>query len=111
MWPRSASAVLERGVVFDNAVVNQRDAVAVFGVIGVGVCVAVGRLAVGSPTGMGNAERAMELPAPGLFLENFFQHTDATYGFRDVKIAVEHSEPSRVIASVFKALQTLQQNG
>ena len=72
-----------------------------------GMCVDIAGFAMSRPTGMSDAEHAFGTPA-GCRL---FEIGDLTLRFIDVKLAIICNEGNacRVIASVFKAFQTLNQ--
>ena len=109
--PERVAAVLEVlpqcGVVLDDAVVDQRNAVAVGLVVTVGVGIALARLAVGGPARVGDPQRAVEAVP---LREDLLQHADPADGADDVKVAVDDRHARGVIAAVFEPLEALQQD-
>ena len=93
-------------IVFDDAVVHQSDA-SVFAHMRVGVDVR--RFSVGGPAGMADAERAGQKRAVFGFCD---QILEPSLGLFDLQNAVLlHADACGVIAPVFQARQTLQQDG
>src|SRR5207237_8404600 len=69
--PLLGEELLQRRVIFDDAVVNQRDAA---GVVGVRVGVDLGRRAVGGPAGVGHADVGVRQALA--VLKRVFQNAD-----------------------------------
>ena len=107
----------QRIVVFDDAVVNQRDAARVAGtgieaafadaVAEVGVRVVNGWRAVCGPAGVGNASRAFKVLGADLRLQ-FGNAGGAACPFQTASM---YGDAARVITPVFQALQALNQDG
>ena len=93
-------------IVFDDPVVNQRN-LAVLAQMGVGVDVV--RLAVRSPAGVPDAERAGQERA---MLRFFFEIGETSFAFFHMQHAVRcDADARRVIAAVFQTAKAVQQNG
>ena len=93
-------------IILDDAVVHDGD-FPVLGDVRVGICVV--RLAVGGPAGMADAERAGQKRAIFGFCD---QILEPSLGLFDLQNAVLlHADACGVIAPVFQARQTLQQDG
>ena len=93
--------------VFDDTVVHHRDAA---GLADMGVGVQVGRLAVGGPAGVAEADMAMDvLPV----VDHVPQHLQAALGLGDLQtlLRVVDSDTGGVIAPVFQPGKTVQQDG
>ena len=94
-------------VVFDDAVVNQRDARIVFAWREVRVGIVRCRRAVGGPAGVGDAGEAVQMR----FLDLRFQFSHARCRARTGQAAVEvDSHTAGVIAPVLEALEALDQD-
>ena len=93
----------ERGVVFDDPVVDERDAVIS---VAVRVCVLVVDDAVGCPAGVPDADGALDATDG---FEFFFEIHDAPDGFGDLEpVAVDPGDPGGVIASVFESFEPFE---
>ena len=99
--------LLDLHIVLNDAVVHHCDAA---GVAEQRVGVGVGRLPVGGPAGVTDADGAEQLLAA---VHLFGQHAQATLGLGHLQALhrVQQRQTRRVISSVFHASQTLQQNG
>ena len=103
----------EGGVVFDGAVVDEDDPLAVGGLGGVGVCVLLGDLAVGGPAGVGDAGPAVAgLWVSGLIRQHLFEDADASDAACDADAGGRlHRDSRRVVAAIFQPLEPLNQEG
>jgi hypothetical protein len=95
----------DRGVIFDDAVVHERElAIAAEMRVRVGV----GHPAVGGPTRMADAGRAGKM----VFRDLLGEIVHPADLFDDVEVAVLlDGESGRIVAAVFQALQSLEQDG
>jgi hypothetical protein len=98
---------LERRVVLDDAVVDDRDAVAEARVVAVRVGVLLGDAAVGRPARVGDAHRALEVL---LRPDHALDVGDAADRARDMQAAVHHGDAGRVVAAVLEALEALEKD-
>ena len=91
-------------VVLDDAVVHDRDA----GVADVRVRVALRRLAVRGPAGVGDAEKAGQGFARQRALQalDLADRTDPVH----MAVTVEHRDARRVVAAVFQAFEAVDQD-
>ena len=90
-------------VVLDDAVVHHHDMLG-----DVGVSIALGRLAMGSPAGVGNAGTTVD----GLLLQCLGQLgylAEATHPLQRL-VGAEHGDTSRIVATVFQTAQALYQD-
>jgi hypothetical protein len=100
-------------VVFDDAVVDERDSAGlarcVFSgtVAEVGMCVVHGRHAVRRPARVGNAGRAVDV----VLFDLAQQFGDAVGTARPLEAARVHRDTARVIAPVLQALEALDEDG
>jgi len=81
---------------------------AVLGVVTMGMGVGVAGFAVGGPTGVGNAEGAIEAAQSVQF---FFQHSHPAHRLGDLEFTVEDGDSGGVVAPVFEALQSFEEEG
>ena len=95
-------------MVLDDAVVHQRQAASVLGVIPVRVGVLVARFAVGGPAGVGDAECAIEVISR---TQPFLEHADPADGSLDFHPAIHHRHARRVVPPVFESLEPLDEKG
>ena len=110
--PLACQKLLQRGVVLDNAVVDERDAARV---VQVRVGVLLRRRAVGGPARVRDAHArvrqraAVALVAVDLVLE----HADAPHRAANVQLAIrlDHGHAGRVVAAVLEALEPLDEHG
>ena len=94
--------LLERLVIFDYAIMNQRD---LAGGVEMRVRVLVVDFSMRSPTGMADAERA----GGRIFRHQFGQRFDATRALARLDvIAVDNSYAGRVVSSIFEAAQPIE---
>jgi hypothetical protein len=100
-----AKEFLERGVIFDDAVVNQGDPPAV---VRVRVGIALGRRAVGRPAGMGHADLCRR---QRLLAQSIFKHRNPPDGPADVQVVrlIYDRHPRRIVTPVFQSLEPLDQ--
>ena len=97
-------ALLQRGIVFDDAVVHDGD---VAGAVGVRVRVFGVGFAVGGPARVRHADR----PLPRAQADQAFELRDLTLGLLDGEVAVLHDgHTGGVVAAVFEALQPLEED-
>ena len=101
---------LDRRIVLDDAVVHQRDAVALDRVIAVRVRVHLGDAAVGRPAGVGNADGAVEA---ALGLDQLLEHADPADALGDLDLArrSRHGDARGVVSAVLQALEALEEQG
>ena len=98
---------LERGVVLDDAVVNDHDAVTEFTVVTVRVSVQFSHAAVGCPARVTDAHRAFETAAIGDRLLNI---RDAPDGSREMHAAIHDGNARGVVAAILHALEAFEEN-
>ncbi len=92
------------GVIFDHAIVNERQFIAL---IKVRVRVVVGHFPVGGPAGVGNPDMA----GGGRFQEKFGQIGDPAAPFAHRNVALmEHRHSGAVVSAVFESTQTVEEN-
>ena len=96
----------QRLVVLDDAVVHQREILAL-AQVRVGVH-RVG-LAVGGPTRMGDTDAAGSVLGGTLLLQR--SHLAGSLVHIQVAFGVDHTDAGRVIAAIFQSMKTLYQNG
>ena len=92
----------QRLVVFDDAVVDHRQACTDMG-MGVGL----GRRAVRGPAGVGDAEMAVDL----LRCAVFRQRRHPAHAAHPFQAAVDGDQPGRIVAAIFQSTQALEQDG
>jgi hypothetical protein len=100
-----AQLLAQFGVVLDDAVVDDRHALAAH----VGMGVALGGDAVGGPAGVGDAEAAGErfVVQAGLEFADLAHGADAL----DVAVVHAHGDTGGVVTAIFQAPQALHQDG
>ena len=101
--PSAEELVLQLLEVLDDAVVHDRDAVG-----GDGMGVALGRLAVGRPARVADADRAGQR----LAAETRLEVHELAFGAPALDVAVDQGgDAGQVVAAIFQALQRLDQQG
>src|SRR4051794_15316650 len=89
-------------VIFDDAVMNQRDIAHA-----VRVSVNLGGRAVGCPTRMAHAHRSLEVSVAELF----FQALQSAFAPEDLNlILLQNGDAGRVVAAVLEPFQSIEQN-
>src|SRR5919201_4559817 len=97
--------VLKRLIIFDYAIVDQCQLAAD---VEVRMCVLVGDFAVRSPPCVADPKRTCDRLVPHQFCE--CRDTSGTFT-RFQTPSVYNSDPRRVVASIFKTTQPIEQNG
>jgi hypothetical protein len=92
-------------VIFNDAIVHHRNFRNLTGKMRVRV--ALGRRAVGSPTGVGNTDFTAEI----LFVRKFAEFGDPPGSAQSMQSAIHQRNPGGIITAVFETAQTFQQSG
>ena len=105
--PLLGEVLLQRRVVLDDAVVDDRDAVAKLFVVAVWVCVLLRHTAVRRPTGVRDANRSLE---PATVVDELLDVRDATDRARNLEATIHDGDTRRVVPAILKALQAFEKN-
>ena len=98
--------LFQHPVIFDDTIVDQGD-IARIGVVGMGVDVV--RFAVCRPTGVGDADRSVQI----LGFDEMFQIGDFALAFEHVQnsFPIDQCESCAVVTAIFQAVKSFYQNG
>ena len=105
-WPSACELVLQRQIVFDDAVVHHHDVALA---IAVRVGVLFGGAAVRGPARVADAERAIHR----VRLDDVFEVAQFALGAADGELTVVaiDGESGRIVTAIFQTLQALQNDG